>query len=33
MSAPFNGAPVESGYAVGSKWITYTQQRASSDAG
>jgi endoglucanase len=30
-SAPSNGAPVENGYTVDSKWITYTQQAASSD--
>ena len=31
-SVPSNGAPVESGYAVNSKWITYTHQGAASDA-
>ena len=31
-SAPANGAPVESGHAVVSKWITYTHQGAASDA-
>jgi endoglucanase len=30
-SAPTNGAPVESGYTVDSKWITYAQQSSSSD--
>jgi endoglucanase len=30
-SAPSNGAPVESGYTVASKWITYAQQGASSN--
>src|ERR1700675_2949823 len=32
-SAPSNGAPVESGYAVDSKWITYTQQGAAAHQG
>jgi endoglucanase len=32
MSAPSNGAPVESSLAVDSKWITYTLQGAASDA-
>jgi len=27
-SAPSNGAPVESGYTVDSRWITYTQRAA-----
>jgi endoglucanase len=31
-SAPSNGAPVESGHTVDSKWITYTHQGAASDA-
>jgi endoglucanase len=31
-SAPTNGAPVESGYTVDSKWITYAQQAAPSNA-
>jgi endoglucanase len=30
--APTNGAPVESGYTVNSKWITYAHQVAPSDA-
>jgi endoglucanase len=31
-SAPSNGAPVENGYTVDSKWITYANQGVSSDA-
>ncbi|MCK1404928.1 glycoside hydrolase family 5 protein [Bradyrhizobium sp. 76] len=31
-SAPSNGAPVENGFAVDSKWITYTNQAASPGA-
>jgi endoglucanase len=31
-SAPSNGAPVENGYTVDSKWITYTNQGASPGA-
>lgn len=31
-SAPSNGAPVESGHAVNSKWIHYAQYGAASDA-
>lgn len=31
-SAPSNGAPVESGHTVDSKWITYTHQGTASDA-
>jgi endoglucanase len=31
-SAPSNGVPVESGHAVDSRWITYPQQGAASDA-
>jgi endoglucanase len=30
--APSNGAPVERGYAVISRWITYTQQGTAADA-